>query len=158
MATAFQQPVLLICLLASVGCDQAFTKKPQTADLAGTYQLSKGSTTFLLRRKAYKTVPVSTITLGTNSHVTILNLPDCATNGFGDSRGAFISGGGTWEVERGSPGWVVTLDIDKSGSLHGGVYAGQWMAIRGKSQPYRLEVTIGDPDSGETIVYERAGN
>jgi hypothetical protein len=145
----------LLSGIAVAGCDRAFTEKPKVADLVGTYSLSKSSEDFLHNRKGYVKIPESEIALGSDQTVTITNLPDCATNGFGKSSGAFLSGEGRWEIEKGMPGWVLTLDIKRGGSLSGGVYTGCWMCIRGRSAPYRLGVTIGDPDSDETLLYEK---
>jgi hypothetical protein len=155
MLPAPKKFALLFSVIAIAGCDKAFTKKPTTSDLVGTYLLSKPSEAFLFKRKGYKVIPVSEIRLGADYSISIVNLPDCATNGFGKSFGAFLSGEGRFEVEKALPGWGLTLRIEKSDSLRGGVYAGPWVGIRGRSAPYRLEVTIGDPDSGETILYER---
>jgi hypothetical protein len=155
MFRASRKIAVLLSVLAITGCDSAFTQKPKTTDLVGTYLLSKSSERFLLRSKAYKTVPTSEINLAADYGITIRNLPDCATNGFGKSFGAFLSGQGRWELEKAVPGWGLTLHVEKGESLRGGVYAGPWVGIRGRSAPYRLQVTIGDPDSGEAIVYER---
>jgi hypothetical protein len=145
-------------MLTLAACDRAFTQQPKTTDLTGTYQLSKRSKDWLLKRKGYNALPVSEITLGADYSISILNLADCATNGFGHSAGTFVSGKGNWELEKDFVGWGLNLHIDKGGSLREAVYAGPWMGIRGRSAPYRLEIAIGDPDSGETIQYEKKGS
>ena len=147
--------VLLLSLVTVAGCDREFTKKPTATNLAGTYLLGKHSETFLLRRKGYAKIPASEIRLGADYGIVILNLPDCATNGFGKASGEFLRGEGRWKLEKAVPGWGLTLTINDGGSLRRGVYAGPWLGVRGRSAPYRLEVTIGDPDSGETLLYEK---
>lgn len=146
---------ILIFACSISACDKVFTSEPNASDLVGSYLLTTNSEAFLKERKNYVSVPLSVIELGTNYSVSIENLPDCATNGFGESQGKFLSGEGTWEVEKAFMGYGLNLDIHEGGSLKQGIYAGPWIAIRGRSAPYILEVTIGDPDLGETIRYKR---
>jgi hypothetical protein len=147
--------VTLVLVIIISGCDRIFSSEPKPDDLVGSYVLSSNSEAFLRKRKEYVSIPSSVIELGTNYSVSIKNLPDCATNGFGRSHGKFLTGKGTWEIEKDSIGYGISFVIHEGGSLGRGIYAGPWIAIRRRSAPYILEVTIGDPDSRETIRYER---
>lgn len=140
-------------VLLIAGC----SKKPQASDLIGNYRLTETSKTFLVKGKGYKTLPVSVISLDSSYRVGLSNLPDCATNGFGHSSGQFVSGKGAWKLEKRFSAWGLTLAIDKGGSLEHGFYV-NWLTVRGWSPPYRLQMTIGDPDTGEVIVYEKNGS
>jgi hypothetical protein len=146
---------LLITAGAVAGCDRMFASQPATQDLVGVYRLSPASEAFLRTTKRYKVVPVSEVELKSGSKVSIRNLPDCAINGFGDSGGAFLSGDGMWRIEKDFVGHRISLDIKPGGSLKEGGYGGSWMVIRRRTAPHILEITVGDPDSGESIRYER---
>ena len=89
------------------------------------------------------------------SRISIRNLPDCAVDGFGRGGGKFLSGDGKWEIEKDFIAFGLTLRIADGGSMSPGIYAGPWIAIRRRSSPHVLEITVGDPDSGESIRYER---
>ena len=80
---------------------------------------------------------------------------DCAVDGFGRGGGKFLSGDGKWEIEKDFIAFGLTLRIADGGSMSPGIYAGPWIAIRRRSSPHVLEITVGDPDCGESIRYER---
>jgi hypothetical protein len=148
--------LVVAAFLPLTGCDQVFTREPAGGDLAGTYRLTADSKTFLVKQKNYKSVPESVIELRSDSSVVIGDLPDCATiDGFGKTHGCFVSGHGTWKLEKAFIGYGLSLDISKGGTLQEGIYTGPWIAVRRRLPPYLLEITIGDPDSGESITYQR---
>jgi hypothetical protein len=112
----------------------------------------------LLHDKGYSTIPESLIVLRPDMVLEIRNLPDCAGDGFGRGSGGFLSGAGTWELEKAFLGYGLTVTVEKGGTLGAGVYAGPWIQLRGASPPHDLEIIVGDPDSGETLRYaQRAG-
>jgi hypothetical protein len=132
--------------------------EPAARDLVGIYRLTTKSEAFLRAEKGYLSIPMSSIELRPERRIAIRNLPDCAVDGFGDSRGQFLSAEGQWQISKLFVGYGLTLEIAPGGSLKDGVYGGSWMAIRGRSAPHVLEVTVGDPDSGETIQYARGSS
>jgi hypothetical protein len=145
----------IVSAIALTGCDRVLVGRPATDDLIGKYSLTEASETFLRSHKGYSAVPSSFIELRPDFSVSIRNLPDCATDGFGTSKGGFLSGDGRWQLEKAFLGYGLTLDIRGGGSLKPGSYGGPWLAIRRRSSPHILELTVGDPDSGESIQYER---
>jgi len=148
--------VLAVLSLASVaGCDQVLVAQPKPADVVGLYQLTSKSQEFLKSSKGYTSLPIVTIDLQSDGIVIIRNLPDCVVTDFGDSRGGFVSGRGTWRIEKAFIGYGLTWEILPGDSLPAGGYSGPWVAIRHRSPPYELELTIGDPDGGEKIRYQR---
>jgi hypothetical protein len=145
---------LLAVMIATAGCDQLFMVKPEARDVVGVYRLTKSSEEWLRSQKQYAAIPDSRILLRSDSTVEIQNLPDCADDAAGQSRGKFLSARGKWQVSKHSPGYGIDLE-DIAGSMRGGVYVG-WIALRRRTPPYELELIVGDPDSGHTLRYARA--
>ena len=85
----------------------------------------------------------------------IEGLPDCYVDGSGDSNGSFLGGRGKWQLESMGANHGLTLEIASGGTLHPGLYHGSSILIKGSAAPFTLELVIGDPDSGESISYER---
>ena|SRR5713101_790722 len=148
----------LTAAIAVAGCDRIFASQPTVQDLVGVYRLTAASEEFLRTTKGYKTIPLSEVELKSDSRISIRGLPDCATNGFGDSGGNFLSGDGLWRVESDFIGYRISLDIGPGGSLKEGGYGGSWMVVRRRWPPHTLEIGVGDPDSGESIRYERSSS
>jgi len=142
-------------MLAFTGCDRVFVATPREPDLVGIYKLTADSENFLREHKAYGPIPVSVIELKSGSIISIRNLPDCAVDGFGEGSGVFLSGDGKWTVDKAFLGYGLNVDIADGGTMKPGIYAGPWVDIRRRSSPHVLEITVGDPDSGESIKYER---
>jgi hypothetical protein len=149
--------ILLIAITIS-GCDRIFAPKPAASDLIGIYRLTLDSEDFLRTRKGYHSFPASTVELRSDFGISVRNLPDCATDSFGKSNGRFVSGDGKWRLEKAFIGYTLTLDIQDGGSLAAGIYTGDWIAIRRRYAPHILEITVGDPDSDESIKYERTSS
>ena len=76
-------------------------------------------------------------------------------DGFGDSHGSAVSGQGQWEIDATDFSSGLTVTISPDGSMAHGIYHGSSMLIRGQRVPYRIEMQLGDPDSDESITYER---
>ncbi len=146
--------VSLLTLVSAAACDQVWVREPKDADVAGVYQLTSEAREFL-RSKGYRSIPDSTIELRLDRTVIVRGLPDCLIDGFGKPNGRFLSGAGTWEIQKAFVGYGVNWTIRPGGSLPEGGYSGPWAALRRRSPPYILEMTVGDPDSDERVRYER---
>ena len=149
--------VVIAALLVgfTAACDQVLVRQPAAADLAGVYALTPEAREFLIERKGYPaSVADARIAVSAGGQVVISHLPDCAVDGFGEPHGAFLNGRGTWTLEKEFLGYGLTLEIAPGETLSAGFYQG-WIAIRRRSPPYELELTIGDPDSGERLRYRR---
>jgi hypothetical protein len=71
-----------------------------------------------------------------------------------------ISGTGSWQLNRNDGYAVVNVQIQRrdyrrSVDACEPTYYGQLM-LYGKKLPYKLHITIGDPDSGDALQFERA--
>jgi hypothetical protein len=89
------------------GCDRIFAPEPAARDLIGIYRLTLDSEDFLRRRKGYHSLLASTIELRSDFGISIRNLPDCATDGFGNSNGRVVSGDGKWRLEKAFIGYTL---------------------------------------------------
>ena len=147
-----------LTMLAIAGCDRVFVADPREPDLVGVYRLTSDSEGFLREQKGYGSIPVSVVELRPGSSISVRNLPDCAVDGFGRGSGAFVSGNGKWRLDKAFVGYGLTLDIAAGGTMKPGIYAGPWVAIRRRSSPHVLQISVGDPDSGESIRYERVSS
>ena len=146
---------ILLLALFQVACDEVLMRQPTTADLVGVYHLTDSSRAFLFGYKHYSSVPDSRIEIARDMRIDIRDLPDCADDGFGDSHGRFLSGHGSWELRQRFPGYGLDLRIEDGGTLRPGYYAGPWIRLRRASPPHELEITVGDPDSGEVLRYSQ---
>jgi hypothetical protein len=149
---------LVLSMLSVAGCDQVMVREPKRGDVAGMYELTSDSLAFLESRKGYASLPLATIELRLDGRLFVRNLPDCVVALSGDSGGHFLSGRGIWKIEKAFVGYGLTWEIAAGDSLPAGGYAGPWVAIRRRSPPLELELTIGDPDSGERIRYQRSSS
>jgi hypothetical protein len=154
-AASLQLVQFVIAVTAFTACGR-LSHPPNVSELTGTYSLSAESKTFLAKRKGYASIPDSVIELRSDHTILIRDLPDCANDGFGEGQGRFLTGDGTWRLEKERfVGYGLALDVRKGGSLKEGIYCGPWIQIRHKSPPHELEITVGDPDSGESLKYKQ---
>src|SRR5262245_46547927 len=154
MPRCVQRMILLIAMISIAACDQILVPEPTPNGLAGIYTPTPDAIDFLKTRKGYREIPAATLELRTDGTLVVKNLPDCAVTADGDSSGTFLSGHGRWTVEKAFVGYELSWVISPGGTLPEGGFSG--VAIRRRSPPYELELTIGDPDSGELIRYHRS--
>jgi|SoiMetStandDraft_5_1073268.scaffolds.fasta_scaffold21121_4 hypothetical protein len=155
MRTCIRRVGLAVVFISITSCDQILVQQPTPTGLAGIYTLTSDAVDFLKARKGYRDIPEATLELRADGTLLVKNLPDCVVKDFGDSGGTFLSGHGRWAVEKDFLGYGLAWVISPGGTLPEGGYSGPWVAIRRRSPPYELELTIGDPDSGERIRYHR---
>jgi hypothetical protein len=80
------------------------------------------------------------------------NYPGEALNSFGTS-GSFLDGEGTWSVGSRQGFGVIEINWQKAGGKP--LDYGQPLNILNDKPPYVLHHVIGDPDSGEALVFEK---
>jgi hypothetical protein len=149
--------VMLFALLLLSGCTQGSEgpkDRPTMDALVGAYTLSAESKSFLERRKGFRSVPNGTVTLRGDGTVSIIDLADCYSASHGGS-GRYLTGDGLWEIESTDFGYGITLTIGAGGTLPRSIYHGSSILISGKSAPFGIRFVIGDPDTNESIMYER---
>jgi hypothetical protein len=146
---------MAVSLSMASACDQILVREPRVEDLAGRYVITQESREFLKKDKGYASVPDATIELRADRTITLRDMPDCVVDDF-DYAHRFLSGHGTWTLEKAFVGYGLDLIIAKGETFPEGGYSGPWVTIRRRSAPYELELTIGDPDSGQTIRLQRS--
>ena len=150
--------ILLFALLGVTGCDPGPKEKPDAGELAGTYELSSGSIKFLESRKGYKSIPKSEIILRGDGTTSVIGLPDCYIDRFGEGAGQFLVGEGQWEIDNTVLGYGITLRIGEGGTMKAAIYHGSSILIKGRVPPFKLRIGVGDPDQGEYIIYEKTSS
>ena len=145
-----------LIVAGAAACDQVLVREPKRADIAGVYELTSEAREFLRNGKGYTSLPAATIEFAADGTLIVRDLPDCLVDGFGESHGRFLSGRGTWDIEKAFVGYGINLVISPGDSLPAGGYVGPWVTIRRRSPPYDLEMNVGDPDSGQRVRYQKA--
>jgi hypothetical protein len=150
-----QRMLYLTVVGCLVACGDGPSSAPSVEELAGSYALDKESQVFLRDKRGYGSIPPSILRLNRDGSVAATSIPDAYTDGFGKGTGQFVSGVGRWKVEKSNFGYGVTLDIAQGGSMPPGIYHASSIHLSGRRAPYRIEMLLGDPDSRETLTYER---
>jgi hypothetical protein len=108
-----------------------------------------------LERKRYQSIPKTiSIHLKNNGSFFMKNIPDCLSTGFGVSNGKFQDKEGDWEIGKSDrfedffSGW--SINYSSLGAIH--YHA---LRVRSKKGKYEIWVTVGDPDSGENVIFEK---
>ncbi len=83
------------------------------------------------------------------------SIPDCVFDDFGESHGKFVSRSARWRCCEEPTIWsrleglMLWIEVDGSAAAFG------LLKIKGIRPPYSLHLIVGDPDRGETVVFER---
>ncbi len=149
-----------------VGCqhdpwaDQFLKSQPANGDLVGTYRVDSDT---LARRisipMSTKTLSISQdeeIVLSADHKAQFLHVPEIHEPAM---QTCVVSGAGSWDLGRNDAYFVVNVQIQPQNNprLVDGcepTYYGQLM-LYGKKPPYKLHITIGDPDSGDAMQFKR---
>jgi hypothetical protein len=153
---------LALVLFGLVGCQYDpwangfLTGQPIERDVAGTYVISAESLKRTIKLPLNKGIlPVSSsakIVLSTDHKAEFAYVPEDYR---GDSA-CSVSGHGSWKIERNNGFYLVRAIItnEEPNSLCGGEF-GYEVMLYGRKPPYRLHITIGDPDSGDAVQFEK---
>jgi len=158
-----------VCQMAAVDSVTAVAgpdmrTRPRQEDMTGTYRLTPSSARFV-KRKGYANLPDICIILSADGTFEMQNMPDMWHNAFGRPNRKFDSGCGTWKLDSHDAGLAthpgITLDFDDVRGFSSSVYKNGFVSfgalqLKNQKKPYRLQATIGDPDSGETLEFEKA--
>jgi hypothetical protein len=152
--TRCRYPLMVILLLSISACSE-HSPPPSLTDLPGSYQLSEASARYLQQQKHYAALPPSEIRVNGDKTVTVIAMPDVYIDRRGEGTGGFVSGTGRWEMEQFEDDYGLTLEIDPGGSMPPSIYAGNSVLIVGQAPAYQLQVILGDPDTEESLTFER---
>jgi len=118
-------------------------EKPDEADLVGVYRATPETLAWVREDGGYQ-VDEITITLGADGKAVIDNLPDWHRTGFGDPTAEHVLDHieESWEIRKSQSWWYLHIP-------------GTWINIVGQEPPYDLWIYVGDPDSGDVMIFER---
>lgn len=148
---------LMVTVLAT-GCmnngiewsELSFTrKKPAANDLIGVWQPTTKTKKDIIDNGHYPNTE-NTIILRADGTFSITNMPDWSEDGFGESKGKSLSYTGTWQldVEKMGP-WSAWSIWFKTENMVFSYHLSQQKA------PYFIYITLGDPDSGHHMLFNR---
>ena len=163
--TCVKHPRTLFLMLATaLSCCQGnprayeFSTSKPSQSVVGKYLLTDYTLLFL-KENHYNPRP-SFVELRSDSTLVFENIPDI-WNAFKEPNGGFDSGSGRWSIHEAQDWWEVKLEVDTiRGFSFPGVHDKRFRRgfdsaaeLIGKHQPYKLNFTIGDPDTGEALQY-----
>lgn len=122
------------------------TTKPTPQSLVGDWKPKAGSF-------ASNATKPTKLTLRADGSFTAVNYPGATVGSFGTA-GSFLDGDGTWSVQQHQSFWVVGITWQRLGGKQ--LDYGQMLHIQNDAPPHVLRHIIGDPDSGEALVFEKA--
>ena len=126
-----------------------FTRsKPDEEDLIGTWTATKGTIRDIKDRGGYSQSDPKLI-LSADGTCTVTDMPDWWRGGFGESHKQFESGSGKWNIEKDENVWKIYVLALKLPAGHQAVHLAR------QKPPYQLHITLGDPDSGNYMLFER---
>ncbi len=156
----------ILAFVSLVGCqydpwaDRFLTRQPAERDVVGLYTVDQASLQRTIK------LPMTGTVLKINSSAHILLSPDHKAEFFhvpetiNDDQSCSITGRGTWRFGKNVSYIVVWADIadeepdNRCKDAFTGKFAEE-LNLYGEKPPYKLHVTIGDPDLGDAIQFER---
>jgi hypothetical protein len=99
--------------------------------------------------------PDSTIEVVADGSVKIKDLPDAYVDGFGRGAGGFVSGSGTWLMERSNEGFGLELTMRPGGTMPQAIYSSTSIRLKGRDPPYHIELTLCDPDTRRHLEFTK---
>ena len=124
--------------------------KPNESDLVGTWVPDKETVKDIRDRGGYDIDRASIkLILGSDGSFEMVDIPDWWREPFGRSQGRLQSDRGTWRLKEHSPGswWELALNFPGWG--------GTAVPLRRAKPPYLIHFTLGDPDAGHAMTFER---
>jgi hypothetical protein len=122
--------------------------EPKKTDLIGTWVPDNSSMRAMEARGGYDTSVQPKLTLKPDGYFELVNMPDWWNNGFGKSQKGFQDYSGTWGISKYGNTTFWNVDLKSSSQTRSANLIGQ-------NPPYRIEFIIGDPDSSESMIFER---
>ena len=116
-------------------------EKPKRKDLVGKYIPTESTWKFIRDEGHYEVSEIS-IQIFPDGSYKITNMPDWL-NPSGKSGGKLRSSGGEYSIVQEQEWWELQLN---------GYYG---VPIQGDAPPYRLWFYVGDPDSGDIMIFEQ---
>lgn len=129
------------------------TAKPKEPELVGRYVPDRETTERLRTSLAVTVSPEAALAINADHTFHATALPKCWIDQDFDCAQGTETWTGTWSLRRNQEWWAVQLHI-KSRNGQPTSY-GMPAMLRGETPPYLVHLTIGDPDSGDALAFER---
>ena len=148
-------PVLVLILTTAcfnIGIEWSeltFTRtRPIDKDLVGTWTPTAETIQDMKRSGGYA-ISKHELTLSANAAFSMLNMPDWWRDAFGKSHRQFESGRGTWRIEEANNVYTIYV-VNLVFPTHS-----MRVNLSGQRPPYVMHITLGDPDSGHYMLFEK---
>lgn len=157
---------LILVLVSSVGCqydpwaDEFLTRQPAEGDVVGFYAVDQASLQRTIKQPMTGTIlrinPSAHILLSPDHKVEFFQVPEMIH----DDTPCSVTGRGTWRFGKNDKYivvWASIADEEPNGHCKDTFTSrfSEELNLYGAKPPYKLHVTIGDPDSGDAIQFER---
>jgi hypothetical protein len=136
----------VMCVAPNLDSENFTTSEPKPSDLVGIYTPTESTWEFIKGEGGYTVTDIS-ITLAPDGSLTMTNIPDWWSDISGQSNGQVESCQGEWGIEQVQDWWELTII---------GCISNTSIPIAGEKPPYRLWFYIGDPDSGDVMIFEQS--
>ena len=151
--------LLLLAVVLLAGCQydpfaHEFTsRRPAEDSVVGRYVPDSASGARLRSRFKIEVSPFTELVLNSNGTFVARGLPNCWFSTFDCVTGS-DGWAGSWTLQQHQDWWAVALRITARNGERMSSYHLPVM-IRGERPPYLLHLTIGDPDSGDALAFQR---
>jgi hypothetical protein len=152
--------ILAIALLGGCQYDpwagRFLTMQPSPKDLSGTYLIDsdsqKRAIKFGLHNAIFPVDHSARIVLSPDHEAEFIHVPEL----FQGEVPCSVTGRGSWQLEKFDSYFVVWArinDNEEASSCKGDT--AYEVMLYGRKPPYKLHITIGDPDSGDAVQFEK---
>jgi len=146
-----------MCMCPNLDSESFARVRPEVGALSGRYT----PTSETLRQIGAQGYPAAEIAvvLQPDGVLLLCNLPDGWRSSSGEPAGGLDTGRGHWRLVQQQERWVLELDVEELVNSVSGPVQGRltWAPLVGEQAPYFLWLYVGDPDSGNVMVFERTG-
>lgn len=131
-----------------------FTKgEPRRGAVVGEYRPDRETTERLASALRISVSPAARFVLGQDGTFVASELPRCWIEQSFDCAPGTETWAGTWSLRGDGQWWSVQLHVtSRNGQA---ISYGIPVMLRGEEPPYLLHLTIGDPDAGNALAFER---
>jgi hypothetical protein len=131
------------------------TTRPDDAALVGVYRPDRETTDRLGTALNVRLDPACELALRPDHSFTARRLPNCWFTPGNECVPELINLSGTWTIERKQDKWwALRLEVTTINDQGREPY-GLEVPVRGNTPPHVVHFTIGDPDAGNALAFER---
>jgi hypothetical protein len=128
--------------------------KPSSANLQGVWTVTSASLTDM-RQNGHYSISTHTLTFYADGSFELVNMPDWNLTASGESDQGFLSGDGRWSVIQDGDRWQIEPRFDRWSGIPDSLALPNRLNLFGW-RDWGIELPIGDPDSGHSIIYEKS--